>query len=936
MERTICPPHVPLSDYCAKTILERHTESLPDLTGIVILTPNATSGRALRSDLLRQAEQQGIQGLLLPSILPLPLWARQHSQFSGTENHLSDILELVSTLRRHEVLQALGLADSWSVARELMNLFEQLWLNETALPPDPGELKLRLQKAYGIADDPPKQLGMEADIIHLLWKAWNEGQNEALSSGKFYREALLRLTPPDGIEAIYVCGHDKLSVVETRALERLSEKVPVSMFTRPQTLIPLETEGSTETVSLSLSSYATVLQETFATRAAMPERARACRERYPDSPLAGRLRTFVAEQAEPHARGIDIQIRRWLLAGHRNIGLVTEDRKLARRVRALSERAGIQIQDYAGWALSTTSAASVVLRWIECVDQDFHYLAFLDVLKSPFVRLIGQHGYRDQVGAFEQKLHRLNVHSGLENYRRIADGNPAWLDMLGEIEKAAKPLLGLKDQVDGGAYLGALLESLEHLNCRACLAADDVGKKILSELEKARFQLACNETLLPKSQWVTLLRQILERQNYRPKSTQNAVSLINLNQAHLVHFDCLIVAGMDSRHYPGMDSSFLVFNDSVRADLGLPTSAALRALDLQRFLSLIQSSGQVLLTYQKTDQDEPLLPSIWWTQIDVFHRLVYKTPLEDSSLATLSLHPDAWVRPFDLQSRKPSFSSMPSPATLPELLPGRISASGHQALVDCPYRFYVRDMLRIRETDVVSEEMDSLEFGSYVHRCLEAFHTDISDTPGPWKSPIGENEASAIGLLQKIGQHFMDRLTPNPSNIVFKERWEAIARRYVRLQRSLEDQQIFLESEQRAEQEIDGGLKLFGIIDRVDESADGDRIVIDYKTGSKKISTTEILNGEQVQLSTYALLMSAISRVEYWWLSQEPQKDIPLTSLEGEQLEIISQKVGDRLRGMFQSLNEHAEMPANGNAATCSYCYAQGVCRKDMETEASA
>ena len=933
MRRIACPLHMPLGGYCAKTILEHHAAALPDLTHLALLVPNATSGRALRSALLGHAEPDH-QGLLLPPILTFPAWARQHSRFNGTENHLSELLDLLAALQKSETLRSLEQADSWSLAREMMELFDQLWLNEISLPSDQEELTSRLQDSYRIADEPPEQLGNEARIIHLLWTAWSKGSGSFLSSGKYYREALRHLAPPPETQAIYVCGHDRLAAAEIEALKRLDQEIPVSILTRSKSLIVLDAEPPA--ASTSPAPYATVLQEAFAQEeSTMVGRARSCSVDCPENPLKGRLATFVAEQAEPHARGIDIQIRRWLKEGHRSIGLVTEDRKLARRVRALLERAGIQIQDHAGWALSTTSAASTVERWLECLSEDFHYLALLDILKSPFVRLKGTSGEPNRIGDFEQLLHRRNIHNDLENYRRIADGESDWLDMLDQIEQAARPLQALREPT-GGEYMRALLESLDLLGCQPCLANDEVGKQVLSELDRMCFQLSQSETRLPKSQWDALLRWTLEQQNFRHRSPQNLVSLINLNHAHLARFDCLIVAGMDSRHYPGTDSSFLVFNDSVRGDLGLPTRTELKKLDLQRFLSLILSSEQVLLTYQKTDQDEPLLPSIWWTQIDVFHRLAYKASLKEPSLSVLSLHPDAWVRPPGLQIRETAPEGMPHPPASPDLLPSSISASGHQALVDCPYRFYVQDMLRIRETDMIREEMDNMEFGSYVHRCLEAFHSGIPDAPGPWQGPIDEHETAAFSLLQEIGEYFMGQLTSSPSNIVFRERWKSIARRYVELQKSFENHQVILESEQQVEYRVDEGLMLRGRIDRMDEDQDGNRIVIDYKTGSKKISEDEVQSGEQVQLTSYALMTEPIGRAEYWWLSQDPQEEIPLTSVEGEFLEALGRKVHSRLREMFQDLRANHEMPAHGDETTCAFCYAQGVCRKDVEIGNSA
>ena len=968
MKRIACPLHIPLGGYCAETILEQHAASLPDLTGMAILVPNATSGRALRSALLDHAPPDR-PGLLLPPILPLRTWAQQHSRVDGVENHLGELLDLVAVLQKGDILGSETQADSWALAREMMHLFDQLWLNEILLPPDQEELTSRLREAYGIAGKPPDQLGDEARIIHLLWTAWSESSGKFLSSGKYYREALRNLAPPAETQAIYVCGPDRLLAAEIEALERLSAEIPVTLFTRPEALIAMDAEPLA--AAEPPSPHASVLQEAYALeKSTMAERARSCRKDYPEDPLAGRLSTFVAEQAESHACGIDIQIRRWLKEGHQHIGLVTEDRKLARRVHALLKRANVHVQDYAGWALSTTSAATTIKRWLECLNENFHYLALLDVLKSPFVHLGEAPGNPAGIGNFEKLLHIHNVHNDLSNYRQLAKDVTGWSGILDQVEKAAGPIQALRDPT-GEEYMNALLESLDILGCRPCLADDDAGKRVLGELEKMRAQLSQNQTRLPKSQWDALLRWTLERESFRPKSPQARVSLINLNQAHLARFDRLIVAGMDSRHYPGANSGSFAFNDSVRGDLGLPTRTDLKKLSLQRFLSLILSSGKVLLTYQKVDQDEPLLPSIWWTQIDVFHRLAYKAGLDEPSLSVLSLHPDAQVRPPGLQVREPSSEGMPRPCASADLLPDTLSVGAHQALVDCPYRFYVQRMLRIREPEVLREEMDSLEFGTYVHQCLEAFHSDIPGAPGPWPGPLNEakfamlaaleridktfkfessddipeewfiwmvdHEAAAIKMLDEIGEHFMKEQTPSFSNKIFLQKWKAIARHYVTLQKSNERWRLVYETEKEMECKFKGVPKLVGRIDRLDVKKNTYTIVTDYKTNASRIPGHKVVDGEQVQLPSYALMVDGVEEVEYWWLGVQPNSkgEPPRTILAGKELNELSKKVGSRLYQVFQDLQEGHEMPANGDDTTCEFCYAQGVCRKDLEAGGS-
>ena len=104
------------------------------------------------------------------------------------------------------------------------------------------------------------------------------------------------------------------------------------------------------------------------------------------------------------------------------VAIVTEDRRLARRVRAMLEASGIQLDDPAGWALSTTSAAAIVERWLETVEEDFACGPMLDVLKSPFYEWRTRDQHLALVLRLEQDiiLHE-NIARGLDRYRRHLD-----------------------------------------------------------------------------------------------------------------------------------------------------------------------------------------------------------------------------------------------------------------------------------------------------------------------------------------------------------------------------------------------------------------------------------------------------------------------------------------------------------------------------------
>jgi ATP-dependent helicase/nuclease subunit B len=140
-----------------------------------------------------------------------------------------------------------------------------------------------------------------------------------------------------------------------------------------------------------------------------------------------------APHLEAEARAVATWAAERLHAGKRDLALIALDRETARRVRALLERMDVLAADETGWTLSTTAAAAVIDRWLECVASDFPHVELLDLLKSPFV--LGEPAARqDQVLAFELALRRQGVSQGMAEMQRLAHREfaapPAWLAAL--------------------------------------------------------------------------------------------------------------------------------------------------------------------------------------------------------------------------------------------------------------------------------------------------------------------------------------------------------------------------------------------------------------------------------------------------------------------------------------------------------------------------
>ena len=71
----------------------------------------------------------------------------------------------------------------------------------------------------------------------------------------------------------------------------------------------------------------------------------------------------------------------------KNIGLITNDRYFARRLRALLARNNIEVNDDSGWVLSTSSCCSYINNIMNYFFENNSYSSLRDILKSPYFQI---------------------------------------------------------------------------------------------------------------------------------------------------------------------------------------------------------------------------------------------------------------------------------------------------------------------------------------------------------------------------------------------------------------------------------------------------------------------------------------------------------------------------------------------------------------------
>jgi len=219
------------------------------------------------------------------------------------------------------------------------------------------------------------------------------------------------------------------------------------------------------------------------------------------------------------------------------------------------------------------------------------------------------------------------------------------------------------------------------------------------------------------------------------------------------------------------------------------------------------------------------------------------------------------------------------------------SPSSLETYASCGFKFYMESVLNIETDDEITIELDALDAGTYIHDVLETFyrewlndgHTAVTegniDEAQSVLYEVASSELQSIrtnetAFHQNWGASLFDGLSVGSNEYGDPEGDPGLFRRFL-------DAEVTLAARdaQPAEFEAHVGLgaedpdanvisadpvrlpnsdvSIYGKIDRVDLTTDGNIVTYDYKTGSTP-SESETLDGLKFQLPAYLLMASDI------------------------------------------------------------------------------
>jgi len=439
-------------------------------------------------------------------------------------------------------------------------------------------------------------------------------------------------------------------------------------------------------------------------------------------------------------------------------------------------------------------------------------------------------------------------------------------DPTGALRRAVELLKNFRDRLDGDGLCEALRDVLktvyEKREIRHGNPDDDEFTSVAGLFDEAIFELGeavAGGGNISNVQALDLMLRRLARQVYYTERGDAVIDLEGWLELPWNSTPLLIVTGMNDGFVPDSRMGDLFLPDPLRVALGLRSDESRLARDIYLMTSLIESrrgSGRVYFVVGKTAQSgDPLKPS----------RLLFRCRDEELPERAQWLFGEAKqarpTSPFTM-----SFKLNPeAPPKRPAIQKMSVTAFG--SYLTCPFRFYLRQVLRMEELDDDKTELDAMDFGNLVHDALRGMG-DAADVSR------SDNETIVADFLGARADAWVrDRFGDDPplqiviQRDVARQRLQAAARHHVGLVREGWETIAW---ETRGNIELNG-MVVSGVIDRVDRHTKSGKIrIIDYKTSDTAATPAKAHLGRAAEESPEFAVVTVAGKSMRWLDLQLP------------------------------------------------------------------
>ncbi|MBA8666638.1 PD-(D/E)XK nuclease family protein [Holosporaceae bacterium 'Namur'] len=516
-------------------------------------------------------------------------------------------------------------------------------------------------------------------------------------------------------------------------------------------------------------------------------------------------RIIEAKNEIEEGRQIALAIVDHLNSDIHNIGIVTENRIVAKLIKENLKRYSLDINDTVARSLIELNEIKFFLLIFELATvNSLNKVALLSFFNHPLTGLNTK-----EVEDFEINYFRTpKIYNSLFEVLNQIESNEQYLG----ITQAIKAVLEFKPKILSGKNFYSFFS--EHLRYFNALVSEEIRNSLpsldyLTDLKMELKPLTYARKPIKIRLYKELLIKILGEQSYRDEEFIEEVQILTPLEARLQSFDLVIIPSLNEGNFPNITRDWPLIDAALAAQFNFPNYQEPLGFGAHDFNSLI-SNKRVILSRSLYSQSKETTESRFLSQLKVaasIEQVNYKSA-KDSEIFKYNPSPRA--------NPKPPLSARPK----------KFSVSSVERLIYNPYVYYAKYILNLTPLDELGATSIKKDFGIYFHKALaEIFEQTL---------PLSREEFTE-DLLSKF-KTCTETSVLNDSNTLqfWLKRVERIAPWLYDYEKEVLPNLKGSLNEKRKEVNLNIAntiISISAIFDRVMLYKDGGIKIIDYKTG---------------------------------------------------------------------------------------------------------
>ena len=440
------------------------------------------------------------------------------------------------------------------------------------------------------------------------------------------------------------------------------------------------------------------------------------------------------------------------------------------------------------------------------------------------------------------------------------------------------------------------------------------------------------------SRALSQLKRLALSQIFQPRSESTPVQVLGLYEAIGMKFDALWVMDLHDNNWPASPQPSPFIPLTLQRELSMPHADQARELMIAQRITerLLRAAPEIVMSYPLRKGEEELRMS---PLISGFTEGDKKAMAADSAAG--------WSGIIQQSGQHEQLESDLAPALSLQSASGGSGIFKYQSL--CPFRAFAQYRLSATALATPQVGLDAMKRGELFHRLLELFWRDVRDL----KSLNAMDEDTLSSRLDAVIERAISEMAEKAPEIfsprfrqIESSRLKQLTVHWLEIEKQRTDFRV-VDFEKEVRTEVNG-INIHLWLDRVDQLADGRKVVIDYKTGAVSPSQWFGERPEEPQLPLYSMVEGdGVCAVLYGQLKAADMKFSGVVEQEGlipglpsrnSKLKEVTEQWPQVLDDWKLTINQLAEDFRHGRAdvapkkpTTCasSYCELSGLCRID-------